>query len=104
MFMMAIMLIMWQGSGQPKYQGPFIKTVEATYAGSDVKGYAEELGDRTRKKYPTLTAIGITGYAVGVKKQAQFTSKKFSLVPDTVTTYQYDYRAKSGSVGITWHY
>lgn len=103
MLMMFIMLLAWQGSNDGRYQDPFKKTVEATYASSDVRNYAEKLTDRVKSINPILTTIGVTGYAIGIKRQGQFTTSRFGL-PGSVSTYQYDYRAQSGQVTFTWHF
>lgn len=99
-----LFLFIWQVTGDARYQGPLQKCVEATYAGSDLKGNVEKVNDRMREKYPTLTALAPIGYAIGIKKQVSVTTSKVSPVPNTVTSYNFDERAKSGSIGITWRF
>ncbi len=99
-----IMLGIWQGTGDSKYQGPLQKSLEATYARSELEEDVNNLQEVIRKKAPVIVAIAPVGYSLIIKKHMSFTSSKFSAFSNTVTSYNYDNNSKSGSVILTWHY
>lgn len=102
MLMSILMFITWQVSNDPKYQEPFNKCVEATYANSDLKRYADAAVDRARDTAPAAAVVLPAAYSLGIRKQVNLTSHKVTLVPGTVTSYHYDERAKAGSFTVTF--
>lgn len=98
------MLFSWQATNDNRYQAPFTKSLEEAYAGSDIKRYEGDAIDKVRQDAPVVAAIAPPLYAIGIRKQVSITSSKLSLVPDTVTTYNYDQRAKSGSINVVWRF
>lgn len=99
-----VMLIAWQGTGDSRYQAPLQKSLEAMYAKSELQGNVDNLTKMASQKAPVPAAIAPVGYSLLIKKQIGFTSAKFTPMNDTVTTYNYDQRSRSGSVAVTWHY
>lgn len=102
MLMSALMLFTWQVTNDPKYQGPFTRCLEATYSNSELKSHVEAVQNMAKEKAPAVASILPAVYALGVKRQVTLTSHKVTLIPDTVTSYSYDERAKSGKVAITF--
>jgi len=102
MLMVAIMLGIWQGTNDSKYQEPFKKTVEASYSGSELKSGVDRTLDTLRDKAPTIAKLGPAAYVIVVKKKAQFTSTKLSAFPNTVSTYKYE--NNTGTISITWSF
>lgn len=97
-----VMLLTYQLTGDGKYKEPLTKSVEAVYAGSDLKTTADNATDYIKKKQPVLTKILPTAYAIGIKKQVSFTTSKITLVPNTITTYSYS--NKTASINVTWRF
>lgn len=101
MHMVILFGMLWLRTDDTGYQAAFNRSVEAVYAGSDLKTYVDQTQGRVKQQYPVLTAVAPVGYSVLVKKQMRFSSRKFSL-PGAVTTYSYDETGKSGNIVLTW--
>lgn len=102
MLMSVIMLFTWQVTNDARYQAPFTKALEATYAHSELKSRIDAVQDLAKAKAPAAAVIAPAVYSLGIRKQVSLTSHKITLVPETVTTYHYDERAKSGSIAVTF--
>lgn len=102
MFMSILMFFTWQATGDSKYQEPFNKCADATYSKSTLKSYVDSAEDMAKDKAPAGAAVGPAAYALAVRKQFTFSSKKVSLAPGAVTSYHYDERAKSGTIAIVF--
>lgn len=104
MFMVFVMLFSWQATNDTKYKGPTTKSLEAFYANSEAKSNIDLTTEYIKKQVPLLTGAAVIGYSGIVKKQVTYTTTRFSLFRDAVTTYNYDNNNHSGSIGIVWHY
>lgn len=102
MLLSILMLFTWQVTNDVKYEEPFKKCVEAAYSTSSLKQYAESTNEVLRKKAPMLYHIAIPSYGIIIRRQIHFTTNKITIVPGNATTYHYDERTKTGSVGIVF--
>lgn len=102
MIMTLLMLGLWQTD--PRYKASFDACTQASYQGSEIKQVVDNATDKFRKDYPVVAGTAPVVYAIGIRREIRLASKKLTLVPDTVTTYQYNHNTHSGSVGVTWSF
>lgn len=96
------MFFAWQVTNDPKYQAPFTRAVEATYANSELHGYADAVQDKAKHESPIVATTLPIVYVVTTQKQMFFKSKKITLVPGSMTSYNYNQTMKTGSVAVTF--
>lgn len=96
------MFLAWQTQGDA-YKGAFDTCTNAYYQGSDAKRYADAAVDKAKQMFPIVASTAPLIYAIGVKKEIQFTTSKFSLI-GTQTAYYYNRTTHSGTVAVTWRF
>lgn len=102
MTMSIIMFFAWQLTGDSKYQAPFNRCAEATYATSELKDYVDRAEQVARSAAPAPAIVLPAAYSLVVRKQMTLVSKKITLVPGTVTSYYIDERARAGAITVTF--
>ena len=102
MILVITMLCAWQITGDQSYKYPLTKSIEASYLKTDLEAKINEYTDIIKANHSTLAIVGPAAYSVLIKKSWSLTSKKLSLIPNTVSTYQYDLNSQTGRVGVTW--
>lgn len=102
MIMLIFSFFMWQTQGT-QYKGAFDTTTQAYYQGSEIKQIVDSATDKAKKEFPVVAGAAPVVYAVGMKREIRFVSRKISL-PNTTTSYHYNHNTHSGSVGITWSF
>ena len=103
MFFVIMFGMLWIGNNE-MYRSSFNKSIEATYANSELKQELKTTQSVFVKRYPAAATILPIGYYFGTKREVNLTSNKMSIIPNTITTYRYDHNSHSGSVVVTWRY
>lgn len=100
MFMTALMFAFY--TQDPHYETAMRKSLEATYAGSELKVLADQAAQKAREEVPALAAIAPAAYALGVKHEVKLTSSVITLCPGSVTSVGVN--NKQAIVSVSWSY